>query len=43
MKEEKKAPGADKGIFLVSMTEKNAQEVEEYEPYENRVVDHPTT
>ncbi|XP_013162337.1 PREDICTED: proton-coupled amino acid transporter 1 [Papilio xuthus] len=43
MKEEKKPPGADKGIFLVNMKEKNVQEVEEYEPYENRVVDHPTT
>lgn len=33
----------DKGIFLVNMKEKNMQEVEEYEPYDNRVVEHPTT
>ncbi|XP_041987846.1 proton-coupled amino acid transporter-like protein CG1139 [Aricia agestis] len=33
----------DKGIFLVNMKEKNIEEVEEYEPYDNRVVDHPTT
>ncbi|VVC86281.1 unnamed protein product, partial [Leptidea sinapis] len=38
----KKGPG-DKGIFLVNMNEKNQQDVEEYEPYDNRVVDHPTT
>ncbi|CAG9558573.1 unnamed protein product [Danaus chrysippus] len=42
VKDEKKRPG-DKGIFLVNMKEKNLQEVEEYEPYDNRVVDHPTT
>lgn len=43
MKEEKgaKRPG-DNGIFLVNMKEKNLTEVEEYEPYENRTVDHPT-
>ncbi|XP_053623801.1 proton-coupled amino acid transporter-like protein CG1139 [Plodia interpunctella] len=39
---DEKAPGADKGIFLISM-DKDGQETEEYEPYENRVVDHPTT
>ncbi|XP_052752574.1 proton-coupled amino acid transporter-like protein CG1139 [Galleria mellonella] len=43
VKDEKKRPGADKGIFLVNMKEKNIQEVEEYEPYDNRVVEHPTT
>ncbi|XP_068627000.1 proton-coupled amino acid transporter-like protein CG1139 [Battus philenor] len=44
VKDEKKSPkGADKGIFLVNMNDKNSQEVEEYEPYDNRVVDHPTT
>ncbi|XP_050361169.1 proton-coupled amino acid transporter-like protein CG1139 [Nymphalis io] len=42
VKDEKKKPG-DKGIFLVNMKEKNLQEVEEYEPYDNRVVEHPTT
>lgn len=42
VKDEKKRPG-DKGIFLVNMKEKNQQEVEEYEPYDNRVVEHPTT
>nr|XP_034839393.1 proton-coupled amino acid transporter-like protein CG1139 isoform X2 [Maniola hyperantus] len=42
VKDEKKKPG-DKGIYLVNMKEKNLQEVEEYEPYDNRVVDHPTT
>lgn len=42
MKDEKKRPG-DKGIFLVNMKEKNIPEVEEYEPYDNRVVEHPTT
>lgn len=40
VKDEKKK-GSDKGIFLVNMNEK--QEVEEYEPYANRVVEHPTT
>lgn len=40
VKDEKKK-GGDKGIFLVNMNEK--QEVEEYEPYDNRVVEHPTT
>ncbi|XP_026331886.1 proton-coupled amino acid transporter-like protein CG1139 [Hyposmocoma kahamanoa] len=40
VKDEKKK-GGDKGIFLVNMNEK--QEVEEYEPYANRVVEHPTT
>ncbi|XP_049885092.1 proton-coupled amino acid transporter-like protein CG1139 [Pectinophora gossypiella] len=43
VKDEKKKAGADKGIFLVNMKEKNMQEVEEYEPYDNRVVEHPTT
>lgn len=42
VKDEKKK-GVDKGIFLVNMKEKNMQEVEEYEPYDNRVVEHPTT
>ncbi|CAH0703678.1 unnamed protein product [Spodoptera exigua] len=42
VKDEKKRPG-DKSIFLVNMKEKNIPEVEEYEPYDNRVVDHPTT
>ncbi|XP_026741977.1 proton-coupled amino acid transporter-like protein CG1139 [Trichoplusia ni] len=42
VKDEKKRPG-DKGIFLVNMKEKNIPEVEEYEPYDNRVVEHPTT
>ncbi|XP_028038468.1 proton-coupled amino acid transporter-like protein CG1139 [Bombyx mandarina] len=42
VKDEKKKPG-DKSIFLVNMKEKDLQEVEEYEPYDNRVVDHPTT
>ncbi|CAG4977882.1 unnamed protein product [Colias eurytheme] len=42
VKDEKKKPG-DKGIYLVNMNEKNLQEVEEYEPYDNRVVEHPTT
>ncbi|XP_045531065.1 proton-coupled amino acid transporter-like protein CG1139 isoform X1 [Pieris brassicae] len=41
VKDEKKGSG-DKGIFLVNLNEMN-QEVEEYEPYDNRVVDHPTT
>ncbi|KAG7313227.1 hypothetical protein JYU34_000326 [Plutella xylostella] len=39
---DEKRPGADKGIFLVNMKEKDMQE-EEYEPYDNREVDHPTT
>ncbi|KAM3968643.1 proton-coupled amino acid transporter-like protein acs [Aphomia sociella] len=43
VKDEKKRPGGDKGIFLINMKEKNLQEVEEYEPYDNRVVEHPTT
>ncbi|XP_063633178.1 proton-coupled amino acid transporter-like protein CG1139 [Cydia splendana] len=43
VKDEKKKRGNDKGIFLVNMKEKNMQDVEEYEPYDNRVVDHPTT
>ncbi|CAG4983936.1 unnamed protein product [Parnassius apollo] len=43
VKDEKKKQGADKGIFLVNMKEKDLQEVEEYEPYDNRVVEHPTT
>ncbi|KOB76941.1 Amino acid transporter, partial [Operophtera brumata] len=42
VKDEKKRPG-DKGIYLVNMKEKNLTDVEEYEPYDNRVVDHPTT
>ncbi|CAH2261384.1 jg16949, partial [Pararge aegeria aegeria] len=42
VKDVKKKPG-DKSIFLVNMKEKDLQEVEEYEPYDNRVVDHPTT
>ncbi|KAG6459379.1 proton-coupled amino acid transporter-like protein CG1139 [Manduca sexta] len=42
VKDEKKRPG-DAGIFMVNMKEKNLQEVEEYEPYDNRVVAHPTT
>ncbi|KAI5644817.1 transmembrane amino acid transporter protein domain-containing protein [Phthorimaea operculella] len=42
VKDDKKRPG-DKGIYLVNMKEKNMQDVEEYEPYDNRVVDHPTT
>ncbi|XP_075991574.1 proton-coupled amino acid transporter-like protein acs [Anticarsia gemmatalis] len=42
VKDEKKSPG-DKGIFLVNLREKNMPEIEEYEPYDNRVVDHPTT
>lgn len=35
--------GADNGIFLVNMKEKTMQDDEEYEPYDNRVVEHPTT
>lgn len=42
VKDEKKRPG-DKSIFLVNMNEKTIPEVEEYEPYDNRVVEHPTT
>ncbi|XP_023942840.1 proton-coupled amino acid transporter-like protein CG1139 [Bicyclus anynana] len=42
VKDAKKQPG-DKGIYLVNMREKDLQDVEEYEPYDNRVVDHPTT
>ncbi|KAI8430530.1 hypothetical protein MSG28_000767 [Choristoneura fumiferana] len=43
VKDDKKKRGMDNGIFLVNMKEKNMQEVEEYEPYDNRVVEHPTT
>ncbi|KAL4717618.1 hypothetical protein ACJJTC_000767 [Scirpophaga incertulas] len=42
VKDEKLRPGPDKGIFLVNMKEKNVPE-EEYEPYDNRDVQHPTT
>ncbi|CAB3258851.1 unnamed protein product [Arctia plantaginis] len=42
VKDEKKRPG-DNGIFLVNMKQKDMQDTEEYEPYDNRVVEHPTT
>lgn len=42
MKDEKKRPG-DNGIFLVNLKQKDMQDTEEYEPYDNRVVGHPTT
>ncbi|CAK1554003.1 unnamed protein product [Leptosia nina] len=42
VKDEKKNP-ADKGIFLVDMNDRDLKEVEEYEPYDNRVVERPTT
>ncbi|XP_063837582.1 proton-coupled amino acid transporter-like protein CG1139 [Ostrinia nubilalis] len=42
VKDEKIKPGPDKGIFLVNMKDKGVVE-EEYEPYDNRVVEHPTT
>ncbi|KAL0852427.1 hypothetical protein ABMA28_000611 [Loxostege sticticalis] len=43
VKDDKKKPGPDKGIFLVNMQGEKGIVEEEYEPYDNRVVEHPTT
>ncbi|XP_045784934.1 proton-coupled amino acid transporter-like protein CG1139 isoform X1 [Maniola jurtina] len=42
VKDEKKKPG-DKSIFLVNLNENNLDQIENYEPYDHRVIGHPTT
>lgn len=40
--DEKAKPG-EVSLYLRNMSEKSLQETDDYEPYENRVVEHPTT
>ncbi|KAJ0183608.1 hypothetical protein K1T71_000031 [Dendrolimus kikuchii] len=42
VKDEKIKPG-DISLYVRNMTEKSLPDAEEYEPYDNRVVEHPTT